>query len=80
MAHRSRAAGPSEGSRLLALWMKEQRVNQAALAKLCDVAEPTIGRWLRGERRPDVDSLAMIETITGVVARAWATPTKKNAA
>lgn len=49
-------------------------MTQAALAERCGVAEPTIGRWLRGERRPDVGSLAVVENVTGIVARLWAVP------
>jgi transcriptional regulator with XRE-family HTH domain len=59
---------------LLAIWMDERKMSQSALADRCGVAEPTIGRWLKGARRPDAGSLAVLENVTGIAARLWAVP------
>lgn len=74
MARRLRWDGPSEGARLLARIMAEQGLSKAALAARCGVSDSTIGRWLSGARTPDAQSLAMLETATGIPARTWAIP------
>lgn len=66
--------GPSEGARLLAQEMADRGLNKTALALRCGVSDSTVGRWLSGSRRPDAQSLATIENVTGVAARLWAVP------
>lgn len=71
---RLRLAGPSEGARLLAQVMLDRGLNKTSLADRCGVSDSTVGRWLSGARRPDVQSLAVIESVTGIAARLWAVP------
>ncbi len=71
MPPRNRQAGPSEGSRLLLLEMRSRGWNIAELARRLNVSEPAVGRWLRGERRPDVQSASQVESVVGVPARTW---------
>lgn len=80
MAKRLKFAGPSEGARLLAQVMTDRGLNKSTLAERCGVSDSTVGRWLNGARRPDAQSLATIENVTGVAARLWAVPPMVEAA
>jgi len=52
--------------------MVDRGLNKSSLADRCGVSDSTIGRWLKGDRRPDALSLAVIENVTGIAARLWA--------
>ena len=71
---RSRKAFRSEGSRLLAMLMEKNEWSQTEVARRIGVSEPAVGRWLRGERMPDVRSLAKMDFVLDVPARTWGLP------
>lgn len=54
--------------------MKKREWSQTEFAARIGVAEPTVGRWLRGTRRPDAQSLSKIEMVAEVPARMWGLP------
>src|SRR6185369_7405080 len=50
----------------LAALRKKRGLSQAALAELVGVEQPTIQRWEKGKREPDLDNLKSLATALGV--------------
>lgn len=63
----------TEGSRRLAELMSKLNLSQNDVAVMVHVNSATVSRWVRGDRRPDVDSLAKLESL-GIPAGSWSVP------
>ncbi len=67
----------TDGSKRLALWLKNRRITQAALADLVGVEQATVSRWVTGAGRPESPFRDAIASITGVEATSWLTPRER---
>lgn len=67
----------SEGSRLLCIKMKAQKLSQASLCERLERGQGVVGRWMRGDRRPDAPSRLLLEKLLGISPASWdARPTR----
>jgi len=48
----------------LAEYLKAEGMNASAFAKLLDVTPSTVTRWLTTDRKPDLNLMVKIETVT----------------
>lgn len=56
----------------LADYMRDQKINDAALAAQIGVSRPYVTRIRKGERRPSLDVAAKLEAVTGIPAVSFA--------
>lgn len=64
----------SEGARLLWLAMRRSQLSQEQLRLELQLARGVIGRWLRGERRPDGKSRGTLFERFEISPTAWDSP------
>lgn len=73
-----RGAYLSEGSRLLCLRMRRANLSQADLRASLQLSAGQVGRWLRGERRPQAHWRRALLARFGIPVDAWMQkPTKR---
>lgn len=68
--------GTPKAHQVLAKWMETNGLSQTALAEKIGRPPSVVSRIVRGDRRPDIDTAAAIEGVTGIPAASWARPTK----
>jgi transcriptional regulator with XRE-family HTH domain len=72
----SRAAGNTEGHRLLRVFLEKH--TQTELAKLVGIRQQRISGWVRGISRPENAELrALLEAVCDIPADAWRTAKEK---
>lgn len=59
------------GPKLLKQYLLDTKQRPVDLARSGGFDESQLSRWLRGERRPSLDSAERLENHTGVPAGAW---------
>lgn len=69
----ARRLGPhfSEGARLLWLSMEHRDYTQEDLRQLIGKSKGVIGRWLRGDQRPDGESRGLLFELLKIKPQAW---------
>lgn len=61
----------SEGARLLWLKTQELKLDQEGVRHQLELSRGVVGRWLYGDRAPDLDSAVKIEAAYGIPVAAW---------
>lgn len=54
--------------------MRDKGWTQESLATLLGVSQPSVSKWLDGQRRPHLDAVVAIERLFGIPAKAWTAP------
>jgi len=52
--------------KVIAKWMKDQGLTQSEFARLLGVDRHQVNRWLRGKKRPNLDTLRRLQKATGL--------------
>lgn len=64
-------AQKTDGQRLLAQWMKREKLGPRAAGRRLEVDHAQVIRLLSGDRRPGLDLAIRMHTVAGIPEGAW---------